>query len=1097
MRSGARRRLSSALVLVVLMGVLAPAVGASAAGASAAGASADAPVQVPLHVQTPVFDLNEQGAQVPGYAWNDAPGAPRLPVYGTVIELPAEGDWRISYDSPGSWILDHLATVPAVPAVLTPEPAPQGRAARVDLPDQLVTIDRPDPAIYEVNGFYPATPVVPGGVQWQRGRRLLAVRVFPFQYNPVTHELRYHPDLKITVSSESAVPAAASAGSHPTAAERAVVFPSAATGGGSLRIRTNERGMYHLTYDDLIAAGAPVADINPASLQMLNRGEVVQIQVVDNGDADFDPGDEVIFYAEPFEDRYTAQNVYWLTYSATAASFATRMVSRTTAETSDVPVTTIWQTVRAEAARDKASYYNEYPLSSEFDHWFDAALDTSVADPASTSYPVTLDDALTTGSVLFNGLFYGGKDQMAVSPDQSIVLRLNGHHVDTFQWEGQTGYGASAAADAAYLDPAAGAINQIGLEASVSQLAQGAGDYWIYPDWVELRYPARADVEDDRIFIEGLYDAGAAGVGETVHVAVSGFSEPAASVRVYDVRHPRQPVQLETVKSVDAAAPYAVDFWDEWAVGDPAPSYYLTTGSQLQTPASVELDEGSNWRDPQVADYIAIVPDELWAAIDPLLAWRASQGLAVAKVNIQDVYDEFSGGFLYPPAIRDFLKNAYETWNPAASPEMREPPQFVVLVGDGHYDFKGYTAEGRAMPNLIPPYLIDIDPYIRETAADNRFVTFDGPDDMLPDMAIGRIPARNTADLNAVIDKITAYEDPANPGYALDGAWQNRVSYVAGNNGDAAGAFHDLSDAARLDWLPDSFEDQTLYWLKDYTDGYVMRADTKAALGDSIMLQWFGHASRFAWWVDSFDFFGINSLPNMPDSTRWAFSVDYSCWTGYFINMYNSSPSLGEQLVIYPKRGAIAALSPSGKHVGAALLTLEQAVTTAVFRDRIREVGDAVNAAKQFYFANSSGSLDVIDTEILLGDPALRLRMPVTLPSAPAVSIEARGANAGLNWPHVLDGAAYEVWRDTAPYFVPHPDAGVGVLVDTIPAGFVSRGASFAFEDNGEPPTPPVKIIGDPAANYFWVLRSRNGDGVSALSNRVGEFDFSLSPGEE
>ena len=70
------------------------------------------------------------------------------------------------------------------------------------------------------------------------------------------------------------------------------------------------------------------------------------------------------------------------------------------------------------AVEDKGSYYGDYPLPSEFDHWFDAALDTSgIPHP---TYPVTLDDALTTGSVRFTGLFYGGR-AAAVNPDQSIA----------------------------------------------------------------------------------------------------------------------------------------------------------------------------------------------------------------------------------------------------------------------------------------------------------------------------------------------------------------------------------------------------------------------------------------------------------------------------------------------------------------------------------------------------------------------------------------------------------------------------------------------------------------------------------------------------
>ena len=260
----------------MLMGLLGPST------ATLAGA----PGPLSLHVQTPAFDLNEQGVRVPGYAWNDAPGAPRLPMYGTVIELPASGDWRLTHVSHGSRILDARVAVPAALSFIMSDPEPQGKQMQDNGPDQPGEIDKPDPAIYEVNAFYPASPVVTGDVQWQRGRRLLAVRVFPFQYNPVTRELLYHPDIEITVRvQDSGTTAPAQSGDLSMTAP-SVIGPAAST--GALRIRTDSGGIHRVTYDDLVGAEAPVAEIDPRSLQMTNRDEAVQIQVIDNGDNVFD-----------------------------------------------------------------------------------------------------------------------------------------------------------------------------------------------------------------------------------------------------------------------------------------------------------------------------------------------------------------------------------------------------------------------------------------------------------------------------------------------------------------------------------------------------------------------------------------------------------------------------------------------------------------------------------------------------------------------------------------------------------------------------------------------------------------------------------------
>ena len=102
-----------------------------------------------------------------------------------------------------------------------------------------------------------------------------------------------------------------------------------------------------------------------------------------------------------------------------------------------------------------------------------------------------------------------------------------------------------------------------------------------------------------------------------------------------------------------------------------------------------------------------------------------------------------------------------------------------------------------------------------------------------------------------------------------------------------------------------------------------------------------------------------------------------ACWTGYFTLLANSNwQSLGETLLLTPGRGAIADYSPSGLHIGAALLTLDQGVHKAMFQDRLPRAGDVINASKYFYFDNSFAYHDLIDSMIFFGDPALKLRLP-------------------------------------------------------------------------------------------------------------------------
>jgi len=129
--------------------------------------------------------------------------------------------------------------------------------------------------------------------------------------------------------------------------------------------------------------------------------------------------------------------------------------------------------------------------------------------------------------------------------------------------------------------------------------------------------------------------------------------------------------------------------------------------------------------------------------VQPLANFRASQGLRVQVVDVQDIYDEFSGGVFNPEAIRSFIAYAYSNW-------VRPASSFVLLVGDGNFDFKNNY--GWNDTNYIPPYLAEVDPWIGQTATDNRYVSVSGRD-ILPDLYIGRFPVRTQVEAQTMVEK--------------------------------------------------------------------------------------------------------------------------------------------------------------------------------------------------------------------------------------------------------------------------------------------------------------------------------------------------------
>ena len=168
------------------------------------------------------------------------------------------------------------------------------------------------------------------------------------------------------------------------------------------------------------------------------------------------------------------------------------------------------------------------------------------------------------------------------------------------------------------------------------------------------------------------------------------------------------------------------------------------TQDKVKSPAALVVNEPSNWYQSSGYDMVIVSHRDFMTSLDPLKALRESQGLSVALVNVEDIYDEFNFGAKSPQAIKDFLEYARDHWATA--------PRFVLLVGDATFDPRNFQAMGDY--DFVPTKLLDTTRL--ETASDDWFVDFN--EDRLPEMAIGRLPVRTPDGADTVVNKIVAYE---------------------------------------------------------------------------------------------------------------------------------------------------------------------------------------------------------------------------------------------------------------------------------------------------------------------------------------------------
>ena len=389
----------------------------------------------------------------------------------------------------------------------------------------------------------------------------------------------------------------------------------------------------------------------------------------------------------------------------------------------------------------------------------------------------------------------------------------------------------------------------------------------------------------------------------------------------------------------------------------PTPHVYLAAGPSAVCTPTIKQDVPSDWHTPDHgADYIAIAPASLHSALQPLLSHREGQGLRVVLVDLQDVYDEFGDGELSAEAIRDFLAYAYASWQPPA-------PSYVLLVGDGHYDFQDNLSTGAANP--LPPYLTLADPWLGETAADTRFVTVSG-DDPLPDMALGRLPVNTPDELSAVVDKILAYEGEA----GFFGRNPASGALFVADDADGPDDFAAYSDLVADHLLPDGMSAHKVYYGVSHFTPESARAATVAAINDGVLLvNYVGHG-WINYWAEE-QLFGLGELAQLNNSGRYPVFLPMTCWEGYYHVL--DYPSLAESLVRAPDKGAVASWSPTGQGVATGHDWLHQGWYTAVFSDGVTNLGLVAVAAQVFLYQQAPEHVALIDTYVLLGDPATRL----------------------------------------------------------------------------------------------------------------------------
>jgi hypothetical protein len=354
------------------------------------------------------------------------------------------------------------------------------------------------------------------------------------------------------------------------------------------------------------------------------------------------------------------------------------------------------------------------------------------------------------------------------------------------------------------------------------------------------------------------------------------------------------------------------------------------------------------------ADYLVVTHKRFMDQAVRLARYReAHNGFSTFVADIEDVYDAFNFGLPDAEALHEFLRFAYETGNPR--------PAYVLLFGDATWDPKN---------NLVNSTNKNYVPTLGNPVSDALLVCFDGPDDVLPEISIGRIPVKNEVEAEAAVNKIIEYEQ------APSAAWKKNFLFISGGfDAVEQQQFKAQSDNLASEFAaPPPTYGQPLFISKALENPDAdFRSVILETINDGVLwANFIGHAASRTWEL----MFNTPDIEDLANKGRYPFVTSMTCHTGRFAEP--TQESFSEHFLLLPDKGAIGFWGTSGwGYSYEDYLYLCQMYPT-VTADSLRFLGDIVKMAKVKLWQRygPGGHYRNLSLQYnLLGDPAVQLAL--------------------------------------------------------------------------------------------------------------------------
>lgn len=510
--------------------------------------------------------------------------------------------------------------------------------------------------------------------------------------------------------------------------------------------------------------------------------------------------------------------------------------------------------------------------------------------------------------------------------DHKVEIYFNGILIGGDTWDGYDMVVLDLDVDPSLLNDGDNMIDVAGL------INPGVPYSLFYVNNFTLSYPRYYAAENNRLIFEAE---------DNEIITITGFTAP--DIMVFDITNARKPKSISNLNIEEIDGVYQVSFKPKATDH----RYIAVAWDAVLLVDNIVADTRSTLMDRKNhAEYLIIAPEALKTGAQAFADYRSEFQTMV--VNLEDIYDEFNDGIADPGAIKNFLAHAHKKW--------KTPPRYVLLVGEGTYDYKDILGNG---DNLLPTMLMDT----LEGLFPSDILYGDvAGDDGIPEFAIGRIPAVSDDEVQTVIAKIASFEAGVRSGYG----WTQKVLMTADNQDEAGNFPADSDELAAL--LPQNYQVSKAY-LSNLTPADARTLLMNEINGGVFLINYLGHGgfTRMA----SEGLLLDTDIPFMQNSHAPSVMTAVTCLVGHYA--MPGVDSIAELMLLHNNGGAAAVWAPSGMSIHYMGKELDQAFFKAVFREEKMRMGDAILSAINAYQRNDENAY-IPDMFILLGDPAMQIR---------------------------------------------------------------------------------------------------------------------------